>query len=258
MSNDKKQEPPPVKLTDPKQLTTIYKKNGTFDAKRKELLSDFKQSETCQNLLLKLQIMVESKVKADPSILMKNKGKVAALIQGEIVNQSSSKDTAASHINTNDNSAAAEGDNAAKDEAGILSIVDKDIQENVIDSSSFHESVKEELMDVQRKLMGISDEEFEKMKQELRAKREKKEKDALNRKLRLEKEKMELDYRNNFKIKDLANGSIATNAHRVNKVPRINLKSSTSNGGGGGGGDGGDSVSEAKVEKKKKVTKMMY
>lgn len=235
MSKENLQEAP-TKVTDPKQLTTIYKKNGTFDAKRKELLSNFKESETYKNLLLKLQIMVESKIKADPLILMKNKGKMAALIQGEIVNQSNNKDPSSSPTLRN-------GD---KDDNGILSIVDKDIQENIIDSSQFHESLKEELMDVQRKIMGISDEEFDKIKNELRLKKEKREQEALKRRMRLEKEKIELDYRNNFKVKDLSNGGVVTNAHRVNKVPRINLKSNT----------GGDSLSETK--EKKKVMKMMY
>ncbi|KAG5421531.1 hypothetical protein I9W82_000622 [Candida metapsilosis] len=265
MSNESKrdkQDPPPVvKLTDSKQLTTIYKKNGTFDAKRKDLLTNFKQSETCQNLLLKLQIMVESKVKADPSILMKNKGKMAALIQGEIVNQVNSKDQAsngtASSASTGSNGVGATTTAAAsgKDDSGILSIVDKDIQENIIDSMQFHDSLKEELMNVQRKIMGISDEEFDKMKQELRAKRDKREQDALRRKkLRLEKETLELDYRNNFKVKDLSNGGhghVGTGAHRVNKVPRINLKSNGSSSNGGG------SPVETKTEKKR-VTKMMY
>lgn len=242
MSNENQKDPPATKVTDPKQLTTIYKKNGTFDAKRKELLSNFKQSETCQNLLLKLQIMVESKVKADPLILMKNKGKTAALIQGEIVNQSNSKDNATSTIH-----------HGSKEDTGILSIVDKDIQENIIDSSQFHESLKEELMDVQRKLMGISDDEFETMKQELRVKKKKQEQEeAIKRQVRLEKDKNELDYRNNFRIKEMTNGRVHANAataHRVHKVPRINLKSKNAS--------GGDSPSEAKVEKKK-VTKMMY
>merc|ERR1712080_301385 len=140
----------------------------------------------------------------------------------------------------------------SKEDTGILSIVDKDIQENIIDSSQFHESLKEELMDVQRKLMGISDDEFETMKQELRVKKEKQEQEeAIKRQVRLEKDKNELDYRNNFRIKEMTNGRVHSNAataHRVHKVPRINLKSKNAS--------GGDSPSEAKVEKKK-VTKMM-
>ncbi|KAI5969362.1 hypothetical protein CANMA_001429 [Candida margitis] len=234
MSNDNKQDTS-SKVTDPKQLTTIYKKNGTFDAKRKELLSNFKESETCNNLLLKLRIMVESKIKADPLILMKNKGKMAALIQGEIVNRS----------NINDPASSSSSD--SKNDTGILSIVDKDIQEKIIDSSQFHELLREELMDVQRKIMGISDEEFEKMKTELRMKKEQREQEVLKRNARLEKEKLQMDYRNNFKVKDLTNGHAATNGHRVNKAPRFNLKSSTD----------GDRPDAKKVEKKK-VTKMMY
>lgn len=125
-------------MKDSKELTDIYKKNGSFDQQRKELLENFKTSETHSNLLLKLKLMVESKVKQDPSLLTKNKGKMAALIQGEIISQHNM-----------------DGSNS------LLSIVDKDIQEKIIDSPEFHESLRYELRDIKRKHEGISDEEFQ-------------------------------------------------------------------------------------------------
>lgn len=60
-------------ITDSKQLINIYKKKGKFDNQRKKLLDNFKQSQTYTNLLLKLKLLIEAKVKQDPSILMKNK-----------------------------------------------------------------------------------------------------------------------------------------------------------------------------------------
>ena len=56
------------------------------------------------------------KVKQDPNILMKTKGKMAALIQGEMTTN-------------NDNNE-------------LLNIVDKDIQDKIIDSFEFHNLVK--------------------------------------------------------------------------------------------------------------------
>ena len=93
-------------ITDPKQLITIYKKQGKFDNQRRLLLDNFKQSETYNNLILKLKLLIENKVKQDPNILMKNKGKMAALIQGEMTTN-------------NDNNE-------------LLNIVDKDIQDKIV------------------------------------------------------------------------------------------------------------------------------
>lgn len=127
-------------VTDPKHLTNIYKKNGLFDKQRRKLLEDFKGSETHANLMLKLKVMVENKVKQDPSILMRNKGKMAALIQGEVFG--SSRDV---------------GD---KSDNSVLGIVDKDIQEKLIESPEFHSIVKQELRDIKRRQEGVSDEAF--------------------------------------------------------------------------------------------------
>ncbi|EGW35287.1 uncharacterized protein SPAPADRAFT_53584 [Spathaspora passalidarum NRRL Y-27907] len=174
---------------DSKQLTTIYKKNGQFDSQRKQLLENFKQSETYANLLLKLKILVENKVKQDPTILTKNKGKMAALIQGEIINDSSGA-------------------------AGLLSIVDRDIQDKIIDSPEFHNVIREQLMDIRRILMGISDEEYAKQREQ--------------EKLRLERLKLEAkfanntDYKNNFRVK-----SLSSTTHRVTKPPRFNIHSNS-------------------------------
>lgn len=127
----------PKEITDPKELLNLYKKNGSFDKQRRKLIDDFKSSETHNNLLLKLKLMVENKVKNDPSLLMKNKGKIGALIQGEIIN-----------------------DHSNKDSNNLLGIVDRDIQEKIIDSPNFRTLIKNELKDLKRRQEGISDEQY--------------------------------------------------------------------------------------------------
>lgn len=175
----------PIKL-DNKYLTLIYKKNGSFDKQRKRLLENFKTSQTHSNLLLKLKLMVESKVKADPSILLKNKGKMAALIQGEIISNNSG--------------------------SNILEIVDKDIQEKIIESPQFHENLKVELKDIRRKALGINDEDYAKQLEE-----EEKQKREEDEKKQREQAEKELAYKNNFKVKRLAAPT------RVPRPPRFNF-----------------------------------
>ncbi|SGZ56258.1 CIC11C00000002485 [Sungouiella intermedia] len=182
--NDIKNQP----VADHKQLASIYKKGGSFDKQRKLLLENFKDSQTHKNLILKLRLMVENKVKNDPSILLKNRGKMGALIQGEIISNSSA-------------------------DSPILNIVDKDIQEKIIDSPEFHEILKVELKDIKRKCEGISDEDYAAhLKEEEKLKQEEEQ--------RVEKERIEkeLAYKNNFKVKQLA-------ATHMAKPPRFNFSS---------------------------------
>lgn len=209
MPAPKQEENTPI--TDFKQLVSVYKKSGAFDNRRKLLLDNFKQSQTHKNLLLKLKLMVESKVKNDPSILLKNKGKMAALIQGEIIGN-------------------ARG-------STILSIVDKDIQEKIIDSSEFHDSLKAEVKDIKRKREGVSDEDYAKqLIEEEKIKKEEEEKKAKEQSAR------DMAYKNNFKIKHL------TAPHKISKPPRFHFNSSHDSdtygrdkpyGSGGPGGPGG-------------------
>ncbi|EDK40060.2 hypothetical protein PGUG_04158 [Meyerozyma guilliermondii ATCC 6260] len=186
-------EPP----TDAKSLMSIYKRSGAFDQQRKRLLEDFKSSETHKNLLLKLQMMLDNKVKNDPSILAKNRGKMGALIQGEIVNQ---------HSSTND--------------PGLLGIVDKDIQEKIIESPDFRHLIESEIKDIRRKVLGISDEDHKKMleeeeNQKLKDQEEAKRKASERAQEERDREERDRDiaYKNNFKVKKPANKSF--------KAPRI-------------------------------------
>lgn len=190
-----------TEINDPKQLTAVYKKNGSFDQRRKLLLEDFKKSETHSNLLLKLKLMVENKIKNDPSILMKNKGKMGALIQGGIINDHMQQKTVNSK---NDNS--------------LLSIVDKDIQEKIIDSPEFHKELKDELKNTKRILLGISDEEYAKQLEE-----EKRQKELELEEIKRQDAEKELAYKNNFKVKNLST------SHKVTKPPRFNFSTNRNN-----------------------------
>lgn len=204
MSNKNAVDGELIEITDHKQLTSIYKKNGNFDKRRKQLLENFKGSQTHNNLLLKLKLMVESKIKNDPSILLKNKGKMGALIQGEVIT----------------------GNTAGH---SILSIVDKDIQEKIIDSPEFHESLKSELKDTKRKCMGVSDEDYAKQLEE--EEKQRKEDEAKREREQAEKE---LAYKNNFKVKQLAYPHVAK-PPRFNFQPKMRDRDRDSYGRGGGG-----------------------
>lgn len=173
---------------DHRELSAIYKRKGSFDKQRKQLLQNFKSSQTHENLLLKVKLMVELKVKSDPSILLKNRGKMAALIQGEIISGSGSGTSS------------------------ILSIVDKDIREKIIDSPDFHENLNSELKDIRRQCLGISDEDYAaQLAEEKKAREEEAE--------RREREKAEREtaYKNNFKVKQLSAPS------KPLRPPRFNL-----------------------------------
>lgn len=186
-------------ITDHKQLTGIYKKNGSFDNQRKLLLENFRQSETHTNLLLKLKLMVESKIKQDALILMKNKGKMGALIQGEIINQ---------HVSSTE-----------KDSGSLLSIVDKDIQDKIIDSPEFHAILRDELKDIKRKMLGVSDEDYAKQLAEEKELQRREQEDQERQ--RAEKEQA---YKNSFKVKRLNPAP-----HKVTKAPRFNIGGASRN-----------------------------
>lgn len=73
---------------DQAQLVAKYKKDGFFDEDRKALFDAFSSSDNhatkteLNNLILSL---VKIKIEKDPYLLTKNKGKISALIQTELV-----------------------------------------------------------------------------------------------------------------------------------------------------------------------------
>lgn len=121
-----------------KELVSIYKKNGAFDRRRRNLLSNFKELQTHNNLILKLQKIVDNTVKTDPTLLVGNRGKGAALIQTTLIQQQQAD--------------------------SILGIVDRDIQEKIIDLPEFRNLLRDELEEIDRVKRGITDAEWEKIK----------------------------------------------------------------------------------------------
>ncbi|ODQ79096.1 hypothetical protein BABINDRAFT_162161 [Babjeviella inositovora NRRL Y-12698] len=113
-------------ITDPKQLTTVYKRSGAFDKQRKQLLNDFKDSETFSRVSSVIQQRIRKKVAKDPSLLAKNKGKIAALIQGEIIN-----------------------------DPEVIELIEKDIRRRVFTAKESHNAVYNGLDDIQRTLLGL-------------------------------------------------------------------------------------------------------
>lgn len=71
-----------------KPLVVEYKRKGHFDAKRGDLLLQFKGTEAYTKLLAEVQDMVKRIVTGKPELLLKNRGQLAALIEGVIFRQS--------------------------------------------------------------------------------------------------------------------------------------------------------------------------
>lgn len=191
----------------PKELTAKYKRAGLFDQQRRLLLDNFRELETHANLLLKLKLLIEAKVKDDPLILMKNKGKMAALIQGEIINQHHAE------AKSKPNGAA----------PSLLSIVDQDLREKIIDLPEFQNQLRMEIKDIQRKMLGVSDEDYQaqlKREQE-EAQRRAKELQEKEERRRLERAEKERAKERLWEEKHMRKS--ASGHHRVMKPPRINV-----------------------------------
>lgn len=200
----------------PKELTTKFKRSGAFDQQRKILLQNFRELETHANLLLKLKLLIESKVKDDPSILMKNKGKMAALIQGEIINQ---------HHAESKNSAR-RGLNGPPAPPSLLSIVDKDIKDKIVDLSEFDDLLTNEIRDIQRKLMGISDEDYQAQLQQEKEEAERKAREEAEQRERRRREwqDMERAKEKMWEEKALRNKPPGVSQHHRVSKPRINIR----------------------------------
>lgn len=71
---------------DQKELIAEYKKQGNFDSKRKELFDAFVSDKTRQMELSQfINQLVKLKISKDPDLFGKNRGKLSALIQTELV-----------------------------------------------------------------------------------------------------------------------------------------------------------------------------
>lgn len=75
---------------DAKQLSVLYKRKGHFDSKREEILRNFTQSEAHAKLIDTVRSIVNEIVHKKPELLLKNKGQLAALIEGIILRNTTS------------------------------------------------------------------------------------------------------------------------------------------------------------------------
>ncbi|ODV85874.1 hypothetical protein CANARDRAFT_7237 [[Candida] arabinofermentans NRRL YB-2248] len=91
----------------PQELITKYKRKGYFDTKRKQLISNFTTSETENDVSMNFKLdelidkLIDLKVRQDPSILAKNKGKLAALVQTALINEQFKTQRVKSNQNNN-------------------------------------------------------------------------------------------------------------------------------------------------------------
>lgn len=71
---------------DQKEIVAEYKRQGLFDARRKQFFDTFVADETRQQQLKELiSELVKCKIEKEPELFSKNRGKVSALIQTELV-----------------------------------------------------------------------------------------------------------------------------------------------------------------------------
>lgn len=70
-----------------KALSISYKRKGHFDQKRDEILKQFEGSEANKQLLSTIQRIVNGIIEKNPELLLRNRGQLAALIEGALSRQ---------------------------------------------------------------------------------------------------------------------------------------------------------------------------
>lgn len=77
---------PSTSIMDQKEIVAEFNKKGYFDTRRKELFDLFVADETRQQQLeVLLKQLIKCKIEKDPDFFGKNRGKMSALIQTELV-----------------------------------------------------------------------------------------------------------------------------------------------------------------------------
>lgn len=133
-----------------KKLTSIYKKNGSFDKQRNIFLETFKNSDVYSKSIIKLEEIIEKIIKENPDFLLKNKGKIAALIQGQIIN-----DYLKLKSDTNNLVPNKELNNDSN--TNFLFEIDQEIEKIIFSSTEFQVSLRKDLMKIQDDLMKTQD-----------------------------------------------------------------------------------------------------
>ena len=78
-------DPSSKEAADVGKLVLTYKRGGGFDEKKKAILQEFPHTPQYHQLMQLVKIIVDNEISRDPSLLLKNRGQLAALIEGSIL-----------------------------------------------------------------------------------------------------------------------------------------------------------------------------
>ncbi|KAH3672267.1 hypothetical protein WICMUC_004362 [Wickerhamomyces mucosus] len=137
-----------MNISDNKSINVLYKRKGHFDAKREELVKNFKQTEAYGNLVTTAKQIVESIIRNNPKLLVKNRGQLTALIEGTISRYVQSM---VNYQKPDPLKMKLENDEINVSGIGIESVYSL-IEEEIKDSTICSYSLKEELMETLKEL----------------------------------------------------------------------------------------------------------
>lgn len=130
---------------DAKSLSISYKRKGYFDDKRKAILKEFQTTKAHDELLSTIKKIVDEIVHKNPELLLKNKGQLAALIEGTISRQ----------IQNNgmlNNTTATAGNNTDSLDLGevgnVYDIFDEEVKQSTIGSDELKEEIRSVLKEL--------------------------------------------------------------------------------------------------------------
>jgi hypothetical protein len=115
-----------------RSISILYKRRGHFDSQRDALLRRFQQTEKHEQLLAAVKDIVTAIVSKNPDLLLKNKGQLAALVEGVISRNSGL-------------SAVGEEDASADVEVDVYELFDEEVKQSTIGSQDLRESIRQTL-----------------------------------------------------------------------------------------------------------------
>lgn len=130
---------------DAKSLSISYKRKGYFDEKRKAILKDFQSTKAHDELLSTIKKIVEEIVHKKPELLLKNKGQLAALIEGTISRQIQNNGAL-----NNPNPAATNNKDLIDigDVGNVYDIFDEEVKQSTIGSDELKEEIRSVLKEL--------------------------------------------------------------------------------------------------------------
>ncbi|ODV60661.1 Shg1p ASCRUDRAFT_70548 [Ascoidea rubescens DSM 1968] len=148
------------KAIDINKLILTYKRSGSFDERKKEILQSFVETPQYQQLMQLVRKFVDNEISKDPSLLFKNRGQLTALIEGSIMRLPDS--VGKSNVDNKGENAGQEQDispedifesfDEFEDNAQISSVISKMIDnlanESTVNSNRLRNEVKKSLNDM--------------------------------------------------------------------------------------------------------------